>query len=380
MQLKFKKICLVSTLIVYCASFLIQSNFWLFEVVAKERNVPRVNIVAILVDDKIYSWISGWLSWYASDYVQQKLSDTKALVIPLDLTDIHAYDIFRMMQNIYFDWLENVNSQLIWLVMFWDIPLPVVNQYWYIFPTVYPYVDFENPKYVWDSENQYFIPNNNPEWQAEVWHWLINYWTDISAYNKFFEKIKSYVSDPDEFIWDSIWYDDFIAQKEWFIDENFPYYRNRIMFAEDLWYQRHTPLMRKIYRWEENESAIDIVSNLEELGGVTFEWRELAEKIVWDSVNKLRSTKMVQQEIETSFISDYNELFSKESVSTMRENVFAWWRWIKKYEMNDKIYEYNWLKDYDREMEKRLMADVDGSASKLQLKDDILLWNEDLEW
>jgi hypothetical protein len=32
---------------------------------------------------------------------------------------------------------------------------------------------------------------------------------------------------------------------------------------------------------------------------------------------------MVQQEIETSFISDYNELFSKESVSTMRENVFA---------------------------------------------------------
>jgi hypothetical protein len=32
---------------------------------------------------------------------------------------------------------------------------------------------------------------------------------------------------------------------------------------------------------------------------------------------------MVEQEIKTSFISDYNELFSKETVSTMRENSFA---------------------------------------------------------
>jgi hypothetical protein len=32
---------------------------------------------------------------------------------------------------------------------------------------------------------------------------------------------------------------------------------------------------------------------------------------------------MVQQEIDTSFISDYNDIFSEESKSTMRENVFA---------------------------------------------------------
>ncbi|MBR4633584.1 hypothetical protein IKO50_01120 [bacterium] len=54
MQLKFKKICLLSTIIVYCASFLLQSNLALFEVWAKEKNQPRVNIVAILVDNEIY--------------------------------------------------------------------------------------------------------------------------------------------------------------------------------------------------------------------------------------------------------------------------------------------------------------------------------------
>ena len=55
MQLKFKKICLLSTIIIYCASFLLQSNLGLFEILAKDSGMPRVNIVAILVDEKIYS-------------------------------------------------------------------------------------------------------------------------------------------------------------------------------------------------------------------------------------------------------------------------------------------------------------------------------------
>jgi hypothetical protein len=53
------------------------------------------------------------LKWYASEYIQQQLSDTKALVIPLDLKNIHAYDIYRMMENIYFDGLKHENSSLI---------------------------------------------------------------------------------------------------------------------------------------------------------------------------------------------------------------------------------------------------------------------------
>jgi hypothetical protein len=58
MQLKFKKIFLLSTVIIYCASFLIQSNFSFFQARAKEKNIPRVNIVTILVDNDIYDKIS----------------------------------------------------------------------------------------------------------------------------------------------------------------------------------------------------------------------------------------------------------------------------------------------------------------------------------
>jgi hypothetical protein len=48
--------------------------------------------------------------------------------------------------------------------------LPVVNQNGYIYPTVYPYVDFEEQKFIWDEDSQYFVYNNNPNGQAEVWH------------------------------------------------------------------------------------------------------------------------------------------------------------------------------------------------------------------
>jgi hypothetical protein len=37
------------------------------------------------------------------------------------------------------------------------------------------------------------------------------------------------------------------------------------MFAEDLGYQRYLPFMRKIYRMEEHDGAVDIITNLEAL-------------------------------------------------------------------------------------------------------------------
>jgi hypothetical protein len=55
------------------------------------------------VDDKIYNQISDDLERYTKNYVQQQLFDTKALVMPLNLDNISAYDIYRMMENIYFD-------------------------------------------------------------------------------------------------------------------------------------------------------------------------------------------------------------------------------------------------------------------------------------
>jgi hypothetical protein len=37
----------------------------------------------------------------------------------------------------------------------------------------------------------------------------------------------------------------------------------------------------------------------------------------------MHTTKLNQQEIETSYLADYNEIFSKNILSTIRENIFA---------------------------------------------------------
>lgn len=367
MQLKWKKICILITILVYCATFLLQSNLVFFQTWAQEKNIPRVNIVTILVDNQIYSNISGEIKWYASDYIQWKLSDTKALVIPLDLKNISAYDIYRMMENIYFDWLEKENSSLIGLVMIWDIPFPVVNQDWYIFPTVYPYVDFEGQKYVWDAENDYFISNGNEWGQAEIWHWLINYWTNIDAYKEYFAKIQKYVGNPDEFIGTGMWYEDFIAQKEGFLNENYQYYRNKMMFGEDLWYQRYSPLMKKIFFTDSTENAVDIISDLQDTIWTTFEWFNDENISSLDKANEwMHSTKIIQQEIQDSYLADYNDLFSYASETTMRENVFAWWRWIETYENS------GW--------QKTLVSDSDTSSSFIQMKDTLDLGSDTLVW
>ncbi len=347
----------------YFATFLMQSNIEFFKVWAWEASKPRVNIVAILVDSAIYKDISSDLDWYASSYIQQKLSDTKALILPLQLETVSAYDIHRMMENIYFDGLEDVNSSLIWLVMVWNIPLPVVNQDWYVFPTVYPYVDFEDQKYVWNPEIKYFVPNWNRAWQAEIWHWLINYGSDSSAYTKFFAKIRKYVEDPNKFIWDAMWYEDFIADKEWFLNENYKYYRNKIMFAEDLWYQRYSPLMKSLFNTEYTDNSTKIIDDLKEVSDHA-SWMDF--EIPVRSSDENHTTKLVQQEIDDSYLADYSELFSKVALTTRRENIFAWWRRIKTYE-ND-------------EWKKSMEVDADSSMSMVQLKDTLYLWNDNLVW
>ena len=262
--------------------------------------------------------------------------------------------------------LSDVNSSLIGLIMFWDIPLPVINQDSYVFPSVYPYVDFENQKYVRDEENQYFVSNNNSMWQAEIRHWLINYWDDISAYADFFNKIKRYEYNPDEFIWDGIWYEDFIAQKEAFLNEDYQYYRNKIMFWEDIWYQRYSTLMRSLFWWESANNSAEIISDLGDNMNIDLWWLEDVQDMLSQWSDGLHTTKMVQQEIETSYLADYNEIFSKNISSTIRENIFAGWRWIKL---------YNWDDGKTRQI-----VDADSSAEKIQIKDTMYLWNDNLQW
>jgi hypothetical protein len=71
--------------------------------------------VAVIVDKKIYdnSSMETYLKRYATDYIQQKISDSKAIVLPINIDNFKAADIVKMLENMYFDGIKDVPSKLI---------------------------------------------------------------------------------------------------------------------------------------------------------------------------------------------------------------------------------------------------------------------------
>ena len=172
MRNKTKKILISIVLGVYILTTFFQSAIYgwkntVYAAWTHEEKLDYTNIVAIIVNDDIYSRIESDVKWYATNYIQwawgnkyTSISNSKALVFPINVDNFSAKNIAQLLENMYFDWISWQPSKLVWVVLIWDIPLPVVNQNWYIFPTIYPYVDFEEQKFIWDDDSKYFVYNN----------------------------------------------------------------------------------------------------------------------------------------------------------------------------------------------------------------------------
>lgn len=165
----------------------------------------------------------------------------------------------------YFEGVKEEESKLIGLVLIGDIPMPVVQKDGFIYPSIFPYVDFEKQQFVYNTQKKFFIDNDNPNGQAEIWHGLIKFDT-ISQYQTFFDKIRTYNADPSAFIDKAIRYDDFIGLKKYMIEDNIPYYTNKLMFAEDVGYHRYNSTLFDTLKESHNTSALtigdDLVSDL----------------------------------------------------------------------------------------------------------------------
>jgi hypothetical protein len=139
--------------------------------------------------------------------------------------------------------------------------LPVVEQNGFIYPSIYPYVDFEHQQFVYNANQNYFVYNNIPNGQPEIWHGLINFGTDTSAYTKYFEKLRTYVKSPSTYIAPRLRYDDFIGMKSTFAQDSLPSYINNFVFTEDVGYHRYTNLMLDYFKTAINSSMGDVVDD-----------------------------------------------------------------------------------------------------------------------
>jgi len=161
----------------------------------------------------------------------------------------------------YFEGLKDESSKLVGTILIGDIPLPVVENNGFIYPSIYPYVDFENQEFIYDSTKKFFVYNDNPNGQAELWHGIIKF-DEAQQYNDFFDKVKSYYTNPTTFIDKAIWYEDYIGLKKYFIPENTKYYINSLLFSEDIGYHRYNNLLLNTLKDEHNESSLALGNNL----------------------------------------------------------------------------------------------------------------------
>ena len=133
-----KKISVLFVMWVYAVSTFLQSfSFLNFnKVYAQESQLDYTNLVAIFVDKKIYWSLESNIEWYAKTYIQwansnyrhNAISNSRSIVLPVDIDNITAPEITKILENMYFDWISWEPSKLVWVILIWDIPLPVVNQ------------------------------------------------------------------------------------------------------------------------------------------------------------------------------------------------------------------------------------------------------------
>ncbi len=100
---------------------------------------------------------------------------TKAVVLTVSKTDSTA-DIAGALERLYRegDGTPNEQNRLKGIVVVGNVPLPVVNKNGNRFVSMFPYTDFDDPYYIYDSASKDFIVNTeNVKPSAEVWHGVI---------------------------------------------------------------------------------------------------------------------------------------------------------------------------------------------------------------
>lgn len=412
----YRRGSIIFVLVIYFLSILL--NLFQFvpfnKTVASEAAIDNVKIVAVIVDKDLYTnnQLKDKIQRYSQSYIQKKVSDTKAIVFPINKSNFKAKDIVRILENLYLEWQSDYPSTLEWVILVWDLPLPVVNNNWFIFPSIYPYVDFVDKKFIYDQNSGYFTLQWPDWWKPEIWHWIINLeesegWATAQNYISYFDKLQNYNSNPWNFVDKKFWYDDFINIEASYSSDKVRYYLNKFIFLEDLSYHRYTKLLFNImnidYLWEIKKkintfqtdiwdlrqqslnntqwasnnfdnytswiwSFFDKISKFQQ-DFIGENWAQNMEK---DSY-KLMPTLTIKQSLETLAI-DYQWLFGEDLLTRMRDNVLATWRWdetqldyhVKYSSIKDNLSTYV-ITEYNKILEKTIDAKIQSEKMYMKL-------------
>jgi len=116
-----------------------------------------------------------------------------------------------------------------------------------------------------------------------------------------------------------MWYEDFIAQKNGYIDSRLDYYENKVLFAEDIGYIRYSPLMLSLFKSNQDENNNEMIKELNNIVGEEREQGAITEQTSENGAY----AKVTDQSIKESYIKSYSDLFSSQNGVAQFNNSFA---------------------------------------------------------
>lgn len=346
---KFTSFILIFSLL-FSITFRVPFFEFLKTVKAEDDNF--YSLVSIIVDEDTYQKIWNKIDRYAKD-IQWVLENTRAVILPVP-TDADAIDISSLNEWLYFEGyksLKNVSfeSRLVWTVLVWNIPLPVLSDNNKTTKSIVPYTDFENKAYIFNHQSWYYEKNGEASElvSPEVWHWVIspNSWNnsiDIEQLEAFFNKTHDYylwVWNFDSSKWiingnqeqgNPVSYEPFVFYFDQFREEKavyYPWYKWYTAYLdnkEDIVYNRFSKdLAQKIKEevlWAQNDEISDLINSIsDEKIKEAFDSQQESNL---DNVSDI-STRTITQEALNKFI----EVFNWGALEDIRTNVHNAWRY-----------------------------------------------------
>lgn len=167
------------------------------------------DLVSIVVDRETYGKLSGKIKRYSED-VQGYLGNTRVslFVVPKD-TPPEA--IAAQNEKLYYDGdgKDGITS-LVGTVLIGNVPIPVVHRDSESFPSLYPYVDFDEKRFVYNqhSHTYQYAPDAQESTDVDIWHGVINpsvgrSWqgaSDIQKISEFLDKTHDFYTKNGKFV------------------------------------------------------------------------------------------------------------------------------------------------------------------------------------
>ncbi|MBD3360320.1 hypothetical protein GF366_00800, partial [Candidatus Peregrinibacteria bacterium] len=266
---------------------------------------------------------------YASDIQNENdLTDVKILFFDKESENVN--DLAKALENLYVNGDGTHNNRLVGAVLIGDIPMPVVNKEGNRFMSIFPYVDFYDKAYVYNSETKSYERNIESDFpKPEIWHGIIRApESGISGMEKlaeYFDKNHLYYSDvPNYSKFDKkLFFGDLTHEEEMMNSDIYRFYIDYLNSWEDLAYMRYNKHWANELAGaalEENDISVNLESP-PEYENENFDPEEFSEALEnADLMNRIPD--IYSKQIIDKYLLPYYKVFSR-YVSEV--NDFAEW-------------------------------------------------------